>query len=82
MPSDGRCALLLIYNDIVKGFPPEAPTHWRDLRIGSPYTLEDPTHWKPLRTGRPYAPEASTVKKYFIYIYNAPAKLKGNRENS
>ena len=99
MPSDGRCALLLIYNNIIKGFPPEAPTHWKALRTGSLYALEGPTHWKPLHIGRPYALEASKhwkplrigspthwkalpFKKYFIYIYNAPAKLKGNRENS
>ena len=83
----------------MKGFPPEAPTHWKLLRIGRPYTLEAPTHWKalrigspahrkPLRIGSPCALEASThwkalpFKKYFIYIYNAPAKLKGDRENS
>ena len=64
------------------------------LRTGSPYALEGPTHWEALRIGRPYAPEAPThckalrigrsyrLKKYFIYIYNAPAKLKGDRENS
>ena len=88
VPSDGRCALLLIYNNIIKGFPPEAPTHWRPLSTGSLYALEAPTHRKALRTGRPYALEGPThwkalpFKKYFIYIYNAPAKLKGDRENS
>ena len=93
VPSDGRCTLLLIYNNIIKGFPPEAPTHWKPLRIGRFYAVEA------LRTGRPYAPEGPThwksyaleapthwkvlpFKKYFIYIYNAPAKLKGDRENS
>ena len=66
----------------------EASTYWKALHIGSPYALEVPTHWKALRIGSPYALETSThwkvlpFKKYFIYIYNAPAKLKGDRENS
>ena len=45
--------------------------YWKPLRTGRPYALEGPTHWKAL-----------PFKKYFIYIYNAPAKLKGDRENS
>ena len=49
----------------------EASTYWKALRNGSFYALEGPTHWKVL-----------PFKKYFIYIYNAPAKLKGDRENS
>ena len=60
----------------------EASTYWKALRIGSFYVLEA------LRIGRPCAPEGPThwkalpFKKYIIYIYNAPAKLKGDRENS
>ena len=30
-----------IYNNIIKGFPPEAPTHWKPLRIGRPYRLKN-----------------------------------------
>ena len=80
MPSDGRCNLLLIYNNIIQGFPPEAPTHWNHLRIGIIYALEGPTHWKALRIGIPYTLEdpkhwkplrtgSPYALEYFIYIY-------------
>ena len=69
MLSDSRCAILLIYNNIIKGFPPEAPTHWKALRTGSPYALEGPTHWKALRIGIPYALEAlRTGRPYALEV--------------